>query len=151
MAGVAHSQTSSRAADGIGYNQAPEAIEEKLRRRDFIIGSAAAVGTGLLLVPAVLVPASRAYRDVNTHRDFATCQCGAKTWEQHAPDCPRGAVPKGEEQFYENLRHRLIEIVKRDGKSIERLVVEPEHDGYRFVRAWVEGESRPYTWNQPCE
>lgn len=121
-----------------------------MKRREFLKIATVTIGTGALL-PAVAVSAPRADRDANTHRDFAPCYaCGVKTWEQHASDCPRGAVPVGEEKFYESLRHRLIKMRKR-GCVIKRLAVEPERQGFRFVRVWAEGESMPYTWNQLCE
>lgn len=142
-------QGPSEGAQGCGDTAGVHERKE-VKRREFIIKSAA-VGAGLFLpVPAVAVSAPRAYRDANTHRDFAPCHaCGVKTWGQHAPDCPKSAVPVGEEKFYESLRHRLIKIRKR-GCVIKRLAVEPEHQGFRFVRVWVEGDSAPYTWNHPC-
>jgi len=32
------------------------------------------------------------WQDANLHRDFAPCDCGAKTFEQHTLDCRRGAA-----------------------------------------------------------
>lgn len=59
-----------------------------------------------------------------------------------------GAIPAGEEKFYESLQPRLIKIRKR-GHTIKRLTVDSEHRGFRFVRVWVRGEEAPYTWHHP--
>lgn len=118
-----------------------------MKRRMFISMAVGAVGA--LLAPSL--SESLDTRPENQHRDFAPChRCGTKTSDYHKPDCPRAAIPAGEERFYKSLQGRLIKLMKRTGKSVEWFMVEPERAGFRFVRVWVEGESAPYTWNHPC-
>jgi hypothetical protein len=47
-----------------------------------------------------------AYRHENTHRDFSFCQhCGAATFHQHLPDCPRESI-LGDPSWYEEIKRR---------------------------------------------
>jgi hypothetical protein len=48
------------------------------------------------------------YRRENTHRDFASCLCGAGTGQQHLPDCRRESI-LGDPRWYE--------ILEQDGRS----------------------------------
>lgn len=117
-----------------------------MKRKEFIVGLAA-----LTVMPPQKLMVRQDIRPENKHLDFAPCNCcGVKTFRYHQPTCPRAAVPPGEEQFYKNLQQRFIRLRTRTGKSIESLVVEPPYNGFRFVRVWLQGESKPYTWNQPC-
>ena len=44
------------------------------------------------------------YRRENTHLDFTFCQrCGAETFQQHLPDCPKESI-LGDPQWYEILQ-----------------------------------------------
>ena len=50
-----------------------------------------------------------AYRHENTHRDFSLCaHCGASTFQQHLPDCPRESI-LGDPRWYE--------ILQQDGRA----------------------------------
>jgi hypothetical protein len=47
-----------------------------------------------------------AYRHENTHRDFSFCaHCGASTFQQHLPDCPRESI-LGDPNWYEEIKRR---------------------------------------------
>jgi hypothetical protein len=56
-------------------------------------------------------------------------------------------------EFLQRIRDHIVRIVRRDGRAIQEIVIEPPHvlngQTFRLVRVWLEGFVRPYTWNEP--
>lgn len=120
-----------------------------MKRRTFI-----QLGLGTTAMAAVPFPVCTVEpedtRPENMHLDFSACpHCNAQRFEYHKSYyCPRAATPAGEEEFYKGIQANLNAIRLRHGAGLDRLVVQPERNGFRVVYVWIDGET--YTWRQPC-
>jgi len=51
----------------------------------------------------------------NKHRDFSTCHgCGAVTWQQHKPECPRSSI-LGMADWYVEVQRRYKDSFAEGG------------------------------------
>ena len=72
------------------------------------------------------------------------------------------------DDFLRNVGEHVKKIVRREGRGFARIQIEPPHylhvhidvvnerttveetpEGFRFVKLWLEGDTAPYTWNEP--
>ena len=117
-----------------------------MKRRVFI-----KIGLGTTALAAVGFPVCTGAepedrRPENMHLDFSACpHCNAQRFEYHKSYyCPRAAIPAGEEQFYKSIQTNLDAIRLPHGKCLDRLVVQPERNGFRMVHVWIDGTK--YSW-----
>lgn len=122
-----------------------------MKRRAFIKIGINTIALSMVPFPACAGAEPEDRRPENMHLDFSPCpHCNAQRFEYHKSYyCPRAAIPEGEEKFYKSIQTTLDAIRLRHGKRkrLDRLVVQPERNGFRVVHVWIDGET--YTWSQP--